>query len=1559
MKKVVYNKYIKLFGIIFLLILSVLFIPFYKGTSLMKIIQNRVEYLALSEERQAVYDKMKIEYLNIKSRVTGTAPFNSGDESNTDGVDVSDSDDYVRTFDVMKYTIEVGIGPNTSHDGVTTASVYEGGVIKVRAKLPNQGTPTIMRWEQDAWMQNVEYSNDKTEIYAEYHVPAGVSVTNANQNLTFTVKVDGYKKEVTSEMAPEFEVWMEGNKPDDSTSSAESKQEKDTRNTYISGTPSFNAKIAQDAWLTATYTREVNGSELKGTYQNMGLAIALAPFNNQFSDFRGIEYPTGKIQVKIRLEYRYSERNGTTGWKTLSADTPNSLGILNATELIEYGPNYVSKPGYVPNWHASLASTLPYGIMNDSIAFRSVNNTGDMMASLENDYLTLSFENYIATGPYPTYGVDEVSSLESNHAYFISSNFLFFIPYFDSESNEYNYQLRAVVDEISYYDSSGNFGKIDSNEATSVKDFKASDNITTHSFYSYLPGGAWTRAEAVNVSASNSLSGADTLSQPYYSGNGSIMSGQDYLMRLYSRVLYGPYEGGMVNMLTWNPSLTTIKKINENSWYRIGNASTNGSAIPPSDQVKIYFGVYKANPTLGTQTDLEINNALFDDFDWYLDYSEALEHGAVCSVRIDDSQYRGNNVQRWYFLRFTASSEDDDINKIIYYRYRLRYFADAAREKLYTYSENLVFRGTIYDNDGNIINTKSHTDLGESIKIIGAQAHTDIKVTDTDSSGNLKSAYDVQDGVIHWAINPSIRDGNSASENDRFIDEVRIKVILANGLNYTNLSANKTPESVTTNIDGTTTIVWKYNNWQVNHDAPEYPEITFSSDISASLENNASLSIKSIIQTNIDTRDEALYRTSEYGVVIANLAGSKALKVIDKPLVEKNESFSVTSTLGNNSEEVLRNVKTIEILPTNNDDNGSHFSGMYTSKVTSGITGQRFFYTTGVISSIGLTEDRYGKLTIKDVDLENDSRWTEVGIGDVIPNNATAVASVLSELPSKTEKSFVMQFIPSGNKEADMYAFTLNMTTDNLQAAIKTNTVVTKVINRRLSGKAFIDENRNGIYDSGDTLLKTSVVKLLNESGTVVKTTQTNNNGEYTFENVEKGNYYVEFTIPSNYETIPKGTASKVNTNGRTDNITSLNVTPTTELLEVKDIDMGIQKISAKINVRYEEYGNSTNLFDSTTFDKFYGDTYNLDNDYEPNIPDNYEFKEKTSNYTGTVNQKEITIIYYYQKKDSKLTSSIEKTGTNEITSLEDKVNYTITYKTKIKDYLGNAVITIVDYLPYAIDLEHSNLDGGTYNETKHTITWTENKTIGSINEPEIVIKKDIELLYRDIDSRSREMINTAEGTITLDNNERSVQDNQKVDIKIPGTIIVHYIEVDEEGNKIKDLIDPVKTSDLIGKEYTSEEKEFEGYELVEKPESEEYEYLEEQQNVTYKYQKIKVKVKTIVHGIGGEIVGDEEVLYGDDSTKDKIVIKAKEGYQIESVKINGEEMKLKTGLTRLVVDYFEGMKEDKLVEVTFTRMNKVVNPPTGHMIYLLLSLVVFISILFSIKYFKDYKFIK
>ncbi len=60
----------------------------------------------------------------------------------------------------------------------------------------------------------------------------------------------------------------------------------------------------------------------------------------------------------------------------------------------------------------------------------------------------------------------------------------------------------------------------------------------------------------------------------------------------------------------------------------------------------------------------------------------------------------------------------------------------------------------------------------------------------------------------------------------------------------------------------------------------------------------------------------------------------------------------------------------------------------------------------------------------------------------------------------------------------------------------------------------FYDANYNGEYDNEDYMLENWTVYLKDESGAVLDTQQTDENGEYTFECLEPGTYYVQEELP-------------------------------------------------------------------------------------------------------------------------------------------------------------------------------------------------------------------------------------------------------------------------------------------------------------------------------------------------------------------------------------------------------------------------------------------------------------
>lgn len=372
-------------------------------------------------------------------------------------------------------------------------------------------------------------------------------------------------------------------------------------------------------------------------------------------------------------------------------------------------------------------------------------------------------------------------------------------------------------------------------------------------------------------------------------------------------------------------------------------------------------------------------------------------------------------------------------------------------------------------------------------------------------------------------------------------------------------------------------------------------------------------------------------------------------------------------------------------------------------------------------------------------------------------------------------------------------------------------------------------------------------------------------------------------------------------------------------------VDLYYRLKTSTITIKYLEETTNKELAETYTKSMKYTEVYNATEIRDKaGVPKNYNLvrhESSTGVLSGTISEPSILIIFYYEKKDPKLETSVSKTGTKEITRKDAEVGYKLNYKAVIKDYIGNAEVTYIDKLPYEIDEEKSDISGGKYNKETKTIVWEE--TYNKINMgKEITFTKEIKVVYIGIEDTDRIMTNEIETTIKLDNKESTVTSDYDTDIKIPGEIVIHYYDKETKEKLAKDI----EKTDLIGNQYVSEEKEFEGYKLVSKPESKVHIYKEKKQEFSYEYEKIKFKITTKVEGEGGTIEGDEIVKYGEDSSKDKIKIKAKEGYEINKITINGESYEI-TDRNEIIMPYFKEVKEDKEIIVSFVK--KIENPKT------------------------------
>ena len=73
-------------------------------------------------------------------------------------------------------------------------------------------------------------------------------------------------------------------------------------------------------------------------------------------------------------------------------------------------------------------------------------------------------------------------------------------------------------------------------------------------------------------------------------------------------------------------------------------------------------------------------------------------------------------------------------------------------------------------------------------------------------------------------------------------------------------------------------------------------------------------------------------------------------------------------------------------------------------------------------------------------------------------------------------------------------------------------------VGANITGQIFDDLNQNGLQDSDEPYISEIIVTLFNADGTVVATTETDDNGSYIFQNILEGNYYVEVNLQTSVD---------------------------------------------------------------------------------------------------------------------------------------------------------------------------------------------------------------------------------------------------------------------------------------------------------------------------------------------------------------------------------------------------------------------------------------------------------
>lgn len=341
------------------------------------------------------------------------------------------------------------------------------------------------------------------------------------------------------------------------------------------------------------------------------------------------------------------------------------------------------------------------------------------------------------------------------------------------------------------------------------------------------------------------------------------------------------------------------------------------------------------------------------------------------------------------------------------------------------------------------------------------------------------------------------------------------------------------------------------------------------------------------------------------------------------------------------------------------------------------------------------------------------------------------------------------------------------------------------------------------------------------------------------------GNNTTEVLATEKVEMIPYGNSYNTEPASSLEEKYDLVATPSNSHGTMNDdvnVDYYYKKKKSTITTHHYIVGTEEKISDDVLEELEYDEVY------ETKIADvlnktNYIFSSNSGDLTSAIVSKpSYDVIYYYAPRNTNVESTIQKTSAKEINDLTKPITYDIKYDITIKDYEGNAIITIVDNLPYEINEEKSKLDGGVYDKDSKTITWTEEwndiSLLGEDAQDSKSIEKRIELLFNDVNINVRELHNKISGSIQLNEvlaQAENVEDQNLVLVNIPCKIIVHYVGEDD-----KKITDDDTYDTYIGDKVTIKAKDVEGYVLDNDASTLVVEGKEGTSEYTFKYVKAK-----------------------------------------------------------------------------------------------------------------------
>ena len=370
--------------------------------------------------------------------------------------------------------------------------------------------------------------------------------------------------------------------------------------------------------------------------------------------------------------------------------------------------------------------------------------------------------------------------------------------------------------------------------------------------------------------------------------------------------------------------------------------------------------------------------------------------------------------------------------------------------------------------------------------------------------------------------------------------DVIITDVLPNNMDY--VSANPVPSSVLidTPSPGETTLIWRLPSF-----APNSPIDPIELDVAIDLDTPPGILTNSVcIESTRDGTEQRL-RCDDRSIAVAVPAGLRVRKQVDKAYIDHDDVIQYELLWRNNSAIDISEMDIIDVIPYpglfRNPTN--EFSGTLTvidPSVDPGLpVGVSVRYTNAAGQDISTDPTDASNLP------GGSTRWCSARPSASAPQGCPTSWGAVTALrfldsvtrpPLSPARSIYFKLKTDGNLTGDLYRNGFGAKGKETTLPVRSNRVISTVLGVAVGGTVFDDPENDGTFDSGAGTFQGIPVELYRigrvpGTDAPIATTQTNARGNYIFDFLEPGRYFVfipESGFPSDRLSSYLGAAANV-----------------------------------------------------------------------------------------------------------------------------------------------------------------------------------------------------------------------------------------------------------------------------------------------------------------------------------------------------------------------------------------------------------------------------------------------